>query len=115
MIGVVVIILVTCGMCCTGKTTYGPEEYYGRSDGTVGYGAKSYNSNSDKLGLMLVVGIPVAVLLMIASVVFQALGEDRRPKTTRLAKVVSTRSCPVCNTKASVMASVCHECDYPFK
>lgn len=67
LIGGILIILATCGVCCTGKGTYGPEEFYDKGDGTVGYGAKFYGDNTETLALLLGVGIPLAFLLIIVS------------------------------------------------
>lgn len=116
IVGCVLIILVTCGTCCTGKTTYGPEEVYQKPDGSYGYGAKSYSSNTDRLALMVGVGIPVAVLLLIASGVFAAMGDEDGTSTASkfVPKAMLFMKCPVCGKKCSRRVAACPSCGHPI-
>lgn len=54
----VLTLLGVCANCCSNsqKGSYGPEEFYSRGDGTVGYGAKYYNSSTDQSMLVVIIG-----------------------------------------------------------
>jgi hypothetical protein len=77
MVVSILTILFVCGNCCLNsqKGTYGPEEYYVKPGGGVGYGAKYYNSSTDSSMLGVLIGGPLFVLFSITSAVFDGISK----------------------------------------
>lgn len=80
IIGVLCFVL-SCGGCfaCVSSlnTTYGPEEYYDKGGGKVGYGAKSYTSGGEGAGYYVGLPILAGIVLIIASSVVGSVGRRR--------------------------------------
>lgn len=111
-------ILFVCGNCCLNsqKGTYGPEEVYSRGDGTYGYGAKYYNSSTDQSMLVAIIGGSLFLVLIIASGVFSAMGDEQGTSAASkfLPRASLSMNCPVCKHKCSIRAAACPKCGHPI-
>lgn len=112
-------ILFVCGNCCLNsqKGSYGPEEVYSRGDGTYGYGAKYYNSSTDQSMLVAVIGGSLFLVLIIASGIFTAMGdEDGKAGASKFmpSGAALSMKCPVCSKKCSIRAAACPNCGHPI-
>ena len=118
MVLAILCILFVCGNCCLNsqKGTYGPEKVYSRGDGTYGYGAKYYNSSTDQGMLVAVIGGSLFLVLIIASGIFGAMGDEEGK--TGASKFLPTKAllmnCPVCGKKCSMRAAACPNCGHPI-
>lgn len=70
-------ILAICVTCCSNsqKGEYGPEEFYQKPSGDIGYGAKYYNSTTDQTMLVALIGGTLFIVFSITSVVFNEISK----------------------------------------
>jgi hypothetical protein len=112
-------ILFVCGNCCANsqKGEYGPEEFYDKGGGEVGYGAKYYNSSTDQSMLVAVIGGTLFLAFSISSAIFSSkakqleTGQGEQPPVDNLSLAVF---CPICDNKCSRRAVSCPKCGHPI-
>lgn len=73
-----VLSFVGCLSCVgSSKTTYGPEEFYHKGGGQIGFGAKSYTTWDESTGYFAGVLVFLGIGLLIASPVVGSVGKRR--------------------------------------
>ena len=98
----IVCVLVVCGTCCSGKEgEYGPEEFYEKPFGGIGYGAKYHFKDTDTLTMALFAGVPLSIVFLIASSVFNSISQNGgkiKPSYERSSNETEERvNCKKCN------------------